>query len=215
MKHISKFKQYGITHIKHACHIFDIRKYTINENESIDVEGDVDLSDKNLDEIPLNFNMVSGDFNIDGNDLTDLKGSPKSVGGSFGCAENKLESLKYGPISVGGDFYCEHNNLLGLTYCPKSIGGNIHCSSNSLIDFIGIPEYFNNFLFVDDNPVYSIYKLFGDASKITLFNEYDIIRGNQVVLDRLNDFLSDVGKVEIDINDEDKIKEILKYYKII
>lgn len=224
-RHISKFKQFGLTHIKHTCHSFDIKKYTINEDGSIDVDGDVELCDKGLDEIPLDFNRVSGYFDCAGNKLTDLTGSPKSVGGVFDCAENELKSLKYGPISVGGDFYCEDNNLLGLTYLPKSLGGNIYANHNNLKNFIGIPEYFNNFLYIENNPVYSICKLFSDdstnilgrnaSSKITLFNEYDIIRGNQIILDRLNAFLGDIGKAEIDINDKDKTKELLKYYKII
>ena len=36
--------------------------------------------------------------------------------------------------------------------------------------------------------------MFKDFSKIELFNDYDIIRGDSVILDRLNDFLDEIGE---------------------
>ena len=62
---------------------YKIENYTINDDGSIDVDGDVYLSNKNLTEIPFNFNKVTGDFDCSDNELTSLKGSPKEVGGNY------------------------------------------------------------------------------------------------------------------------------------
>ena len=54
-------------------------KVTINKDNSIDYNGDVDISNKKLDIIPLQFNIVKGNFDCSDNKLTSLKGAPKNV----------------------------------------------------------------------------------------------------------------------------------------
>lgn len=73
--------------------------YTINEDGSINVLGNVNFTKKSrsLLELPLNFNKVSGDFNCSWLGLTTLKGSPKEVGGTFNCSYNQLGSLEFAP----------------------------------------------------------------------------------------------------------------------
>jgi hypothetical protein len=41
---------------------YKITNYTINDDLSVDVDGDVDLSHKMLSSIPVNFGKVSGGF---------------------------------------------------------------------------------------------------------------------------------------------------------
>jgi len=48
-------------------------KYTINDDGSIDVDGEVDLSRKKLTKIPFKFRNVSGGFYCNNNQLTSLK----------------------------------------------------------------------------------------------------------------------------------------------
>ncbi len=88
---------------------FGIRKYKINEDGSIDVSGDVNLSYKGLSELPLKFRNITGDFYCNSNQLISLEGSPQSVGGDFECNNNQLTSLEGCPQTVGGDFYCYNN----------------------------------------------------------------------------------------------------------
>lgn len=66
------------------------------------------------------------------------------------------------------DFSCTGNQLTSLEGCPKSIGGSFNCIRN---------------------PVYNIW---------TLFNDYDIVRDDSIVLDRLNDFLVTIGKEPVE-----------------
>lgn len=44
------------------CKKFGIKNYTINEDSTIDVDGNVDLRNKGLTKIPLKFGKVSGKF---------------------------------------------------------------------------------------------------------------------------------------------------------
>ena len=107
------------------CEKYNIENYTINDDGSIDVNGDVDLYGKELTELPLTFNKVSGSFECDHNNLTSLKGCPKWVGGFFYCDNNQLTSLEFSPDYVGDDFYCDNNKLTD-NYCDTEIGGNFH-----------------------------------------------------------------------------------------
>jgi hypothetical protein len=109
------------------CKQYRIKNYTVNDDGSIDVNGDVELSFKDLTELPLTFNKVSGSFDCDYNKLTTLKGCPRWVGGSFYCYNNRLSSLEFSPDYVGGNFYCEWNKLTD-NLCDTEICGKFYTS---------------------------------------------------------------------------------------
>ena len=109
------------------CEKYNITNYTINDDGSIDVNGNVNLSDKGLTELPLVFNRVTGWFNCDFNQLTTLKGSPRWVGGWFSCSNNQLTSLEFSPEYVGDDLFCSNNKLTD-NYCETEIGGSFYTS---------------------------------------------------------------------------------------
>ena len=111
------------------CKRYGIENYTINDDGTIDVDGNVWLNNKGLTELPLNFNKVTGYFECGANNLTSLKGSPCWVGGYFSCSNNLLTSLEFCPDYVGSDFYCSNNNLTE-NYCDTEIGGNFYTSLN-------------------------------------------------------------------------------------
>ena len=134
------------------CKRYGIKNYTINSDGSIDVDENVNLQYKSLEELPLRFRNVSGYFYCNSNKLTSLEGSPKSVGGDFNCQLNKIKSFEGFPKHIGGNFYC------------------------------------------DRNPIYEIWELFFDKSKIEFFNDCDIIQDGVVIIDRLNYFLEEIGK---------------------
>jgi hypothetical protein len=120
------------TDIKFICRKHSIVAYTINNDLSVDVRGDVDLYEKNLTELPLQFNKVSGNFYCSKNNLTTLKGCPSYVRRDFMCGSNyPLKSLEYCPKHIGGDFYCGFLNLKQRqTLYNTSVGGQIVCASN-------------------------------------------------------------------------------------
>ncbi len=109
-----------------------INKHTLNEDGSIDVNEDVNLLRKNLNEIPFKFNKVKGYFDIRGNKLISLKNCPKYIEYYFDCSYNHLKTLEFGPEYVGTDYFCYNNKLETLKGCIEEVYGNFNCMNNKL-----------------------------------------------------------------------------------
>ena len=181
MKYIKIYEDFK--DINSICEKYKIENYTIVDGK-VNVNGNVNLTYRGLTKLPISFGVVTGDFNCGYNNLTTLEGCPSSVGGNFYCNTNQLTSLEGGPNSVGEDFSCSGNELTSLEGCPDSIGAAIW-------------GYFSCY----DNPIYEIYKLFNDYSKVELFNYMDIIYEPEdddprpvIYLDKLNSFLEEIGE---------------------
>jgi hypothetical protein len=116
------------------CEKYKIKNYTINDDGSIDVDGDVDLTGCNLTELPLIFNKVTGWFDCGNNNLITLKGCPKWIGDSFRCCYNRLSSLEFGPEWVADSFRCSDNQLTSLEFAPNYVGDFFSCGDNQLTD---------------------------------------------------------------------------------
>jgi hypothetical protein len=195
-----------------ACNTYDIRNYTINDDLSIDVDGDVYLTSINLEYLPLRFNYVSGYFSCSNNRLVSLKGCPRTVGGYFSCSNNRLVSLKGCPQTVNGNFLCYFNELKSLEGCPQKVGGNFYCYDNKLKDLEHFPEV-NGIIAIEENKVYLLVYTFinkADSFMIEDFIDYEIVRNRDtVMLDRLQTFIRDNDLEMPDLED------IKKHYKII
>jgi hypothetical protein len=177
--------------IDSICREYYINNYTINDDGTIDVDGNVHLSGRGLTKLTLKFRNVSGDFYCYDNKLTTLEGCPQSVVGSFYCSNNQLTTLEGSPRSVGGSFFCYNNKLTTLEESPSSVGGSFDCSNNKIKDFRGFPEIVDGGVFFVGSPVNDILKQFDkDLWKKAIYwiNEYDVIddKGN-VIEDRLED----------------------------
>jgi hypothetical protein len=79
MKWIKTFE--SISEIERLCKEYGIENWTINSEGLVDVDGDVNLSDRGLTKMPINFGRVGGDFYCGYNRLTTLEGAPREVGG--------------------------------------------------------------------------------------------------------------------------------------
>jgi len=133
-----------------------IRNYTFNDDASIDVNGNVDLSNRLLTKIPIKFRNVSGNFTCSNNKLTSLEGCPETVGGNFICSYNNLTSLEGCPETVGGNFICSYNNLTSLEGCPETVGGDFSCSFNNLTSLIGGPKTIGGYFSCSSNNLTSL-----------------------------------------------------------
>src|SRR5574344_827955 len=78
------------------CEEMGIKRYTINSQGEIDVDGCVNLNHKNFKELPYKFGRVDGCFEIDGcKNLISLKNCPNKVGYYFsGSICPQLDSLE-------------------------------------------------------------------------------------------------------------------------
>jgi hypothetical protein len=94
---------------KEFCEKYRIRNFTINDDDTIDVNGHVDLWNKlgNMKKLPVKFGNVSDFFDCSDNKLTTLEGCPNYIGTGFFCYGKKI------------------NILTTLEYCPKYIGNDV------------------------------------------------------------------------------------------
>ena len=200
MKHIKPYKIFESTspnfpttkeEVIEVCERHRIKNYTINDDLSIDVDGNVDLSSRNLEYLPLRFNYIEGSFDCSNNELKTLEGCPQTVGGDFDCYSNELKSLEGSPKTVGVDFYCYKNELKDLEHFPE-VSGTID---------------------IEDNIVYCLVYTFinkADSFMIEDFNDYEIVRNRDtVMLDRLQTFIRD-NNLEMP-----NLEDIKEHYKII
>ena len=219
--------------IENWCRIMEIRvsMITINDDLTVDVNGSVDISNKDLHFIPIQFGRVKDRFDCSNNKLSSLKGSPREVGHDFECGNNMLSSLKGSPRIVEGDFDCQSNQLITFNGGPISIKGAINCinnkltslkgcakntevifcDENNLVSFKGFPNELKE-IGCSDNPVYEIYELFNENPYcIKWINEFNVIRKDNIILENFKEVL-----YMMDINDfdYDRLKK-LKNYKLI
>ena len=222
MKHIKPYKIFESAstnfpttreEVIEVCEKYDIRKYTINDDLSIDVNGGVFLRNKKLEYLPLRFNYVSGSFNCSYNrKLRSLKGSPKTVGGHFYCHSNKLKTLEGCPQTVDGFFDCSHNELKTLEGSPQTVGGNFYCGDNELRDLEHFPEVSGNIRIVENTVNLLVYTFIQNANIFMIedFVDYEIVRNRDtVMLDRLQTFIRD-NNLEMP-----NLEDIKEHYKII
>ncbi len=146
---------------------YGIRFAKINDDETVDVDGDVSLFRSSyshineldyirLDKIPFKFGKVTGNFDIRGNNITSLEGSPYYVGGNFKCSNNKLKNLKGSPNVVCGNFICDDSELESLDGAPNEIGGGFYCSDNKLNSLEGSPREVGGNFICYNTEIYSL-----------------------------------------------------------
>jgi len=214
MKHLRKYKIFeSNTEIDKICRKYNIINYTINSDNSVDVDYDVWLYDKELTLIPLNFNIVNGYFECGDNYLTSLKGCPVRVGNGFYCYNNQLTSLQYSPQYVeSGNFSCHGNKIESLQYCTELIRSNFYCYDNKLTSLEHHPTVygefycnynqintFENFYYYKEdvyfiwNPIWDIYELFKDMTLIELTWDYGFEWKGEINLYKLDVFLKENG----------------------
>ena len=242
MKYLKEYKLFESVNkqeIHDTCKKYGIENYTINTNGSIDVNDDVNLYNKGLTKLPVNFRSVSGSFYCFNNNLTNLEGAPSSVDGGFFCYNNKLTSLLGAPSSVSGDFYCHGNKLTSLEGAPSSVSGDFYCYNNKLTSLEGAPSSVSGDFFCRDNqltnlgglewksfrtislrnnPVHLIVKdWINKEDRIDLieyFIDMNVIQDGddkpKLILPRLEAFYEEIN-LKMDINFE----EVKKYYEII
>ena len=125
-------KQSNIENIKSWCEEMGIKRYTINSKGEIDVDGYVNLREKDFKKLPYKFGKITGPegiFNMyDCKNLISLKNCPNRVEGFFSCNRNKnLKSLEGCPKTVLLSFWCREcgkffNEKYIRSMCPNLKG---------------------------------------------------------------------------------------------
>lgn len=149
MKYLKKYTGFNSINennqnrIEYFCRKNGIHQYTINSDGSVDVNGNVIISNKfdltKDGRLPFTFNNVTGNFTVNSVGLESLEGSPRTVGRSFECVGNNLTSLVGAPDTVGWMFDCRKNKLTNLEGCPQQLE-NLYCNDNKLTTLEGAPK---------------------------------------------------------------------------
>jgi len=74
------------------------------------------------------------------------------------------------------------------------VGGVFFCGHNQITNFDGLPEFFEQPIYLSGNPVNEIYKLFKEDPRcIYWIREFGAIQGDEVVKDRLEEVYHTLG----------------------
>ena len=203
--------------IHRLCREYNIKKYSINSDGSIDVNGNVFITNTNLTKLPLKFNKVSGIFDCSDNLLTTLEDCPKEVGSDFNCVYNNLETLKGGPEFVYGYYKCSGNKLESLKYSPLRIEKSLFCENNNIKTLEGFPMIIKWSLNLRKNPI----SIIDESIKVgaTIYLENTNIDEDIQKLSNLWKQLVFEHGVEYDIYDKDgllnrnRLLKLLKDFK--
>lgn len=118
----------------------EIRNYTINKDNSVDVNGDVHFSNLRYKKLPIVFNKIDGDVSINGGLLETLDGLPSKLSGELSLSELTLKSWSGCPTSV---------HTLSVHDCKipsdlpqfQSIAGSVHFHEiKGMTSLKGLPE---------------------------------------------------------------------------
>ena len=110
IKLFEQFNEYS--QVKSWLDDMGIKNYTINDDLTVDVDGDVRIGQKeDMTELPIQFRKVYGSFFVVECGLTTLKGGPSYVAKNYNVSFNKITSLKYAPKEMGWAFSTYENPL--------------------------------------------------------------------------------------------------------
>lgn len=218
MKYLKKFSPFKKKEIKSWLDSLDIKNYVINDDLTIDINGDINLRRKlHTKKIPYKFRNVSGEFNCEHNNLKLLTNCPDFVGGDFVCCNNELVSLSEGPKEVLGNYYAYKNQLVTLKGIPKSLY-SFYCSDNSItsLEYLENIQHeldiqdnniksieflpYVNYICILKNPIFELIEPINQWSETSVFKflnyckEYDVIIENKnfkytIILDNLKEVL--------------------------
>ena len=204
MKYLKLFEGYQTeSKVAEICKKYGIENWTLNKDGLVDVNGNVSLDGNRLSKLPLKFGTVTGYLDCRFNKLTSLEGSPHTVGHYFKCQNNQLTTLESAPHTVGS-FDCRDNKLTSLEGAPRLVRSYFDCENNHIRSFEGLVNIGADF-YCRYNPVREIWNIIKnphdtnwDNEFMDFFNDLDIIRGDEIAIDRLNFFLEEIGKPTVE-----------------
>lgn len=143
-----------------------IKEYFIDEETLVvDVAGDVNISGKDLEALPVQFGRVAGDFDCSHNKLNQLIGAPKYVG-DFDCSHNQLFNFLFGPKEAN-TYKCHDNRIVSFEGLPKSVE-ELHCEHNRIQSLKGLPIISGGILVADCSIALDDIKAKSGAKDVTL-----------------------------------------------
>ena len=121
---------------------YGIKNYYINDDLTVDVDGDLNTSTLAQCLIDVKFGTINGDFDCSRLGLKSLINCPIVVKGDYKISHNRLVRLEGIAEYIGGDLWIQNNYLNELNFYNSNIIGEIYCWGNKDIeDIIQIYSY--------------------------------------------------------------------------
>lgn len=194
--------------IEEVLNKYDVKNYTINKDGSVNLTGDVSFFNKGIDKIPFEIKSTTGIIDFSYNNLTSLEGCPE-VAHSIFFARNKIKEIDCVPME-SKLLSLSNNEIENLNFPEGFNSGEIVLRHNNIYDLKGMPSSFNGKIFLQYNPIATLFKS-NDGTDVNTFNSLNIIKDRKVNLKRLKYFYNIIGKEDIELD----LEEIEKYYEII
>jgi len=118
----------------------------VDDDGVVNVSGGIQMRNKHIHEIPVQFGTVTGRFEVTSMNITTLKGCPRVVMGTFSCAGCDLTSLEGGPEQVHGFYACNYNRLTNLVGLATQVGRQLDVTHNPLRSLDGLTAGVNNII---------------------------------------------------------------------
>ena len=177
--------------IEEICDKNGIENYTINDDGSIDVDGNVFMNGFDMYELPLKFNNVTGGFNCNDNNLTTLKGCPEKVGSEFHAGSNKLTEVDFCPKECRVVSFSTNYDLVSIKKFPEKCI-RVDFSWTNLLSLKGLENVEGlEEVYVANSPLVSIFGgRIKDINMIRHFISFKVVDGGTINLKRLQYFQS-------------------------
>lgn len=131
----------------------EIKNYEIDDSLVVNVNNTVNISQKKLPYLPVQFGEIKGDFIVFNSGLRTCLGMPFIVRGGVYASQNKLKTLEDSPLVIERDYHVGRNQLTTIKGVPDKIGGDFVLSSNKIKNFKFMPSYIGGDFFCYKNPI--------------------------------------------------------------
>jgi hypothetical protein len=126
--------------------------YELDDQGRLNVTGNVEIK-QNMEELNVEFGVVTGNFSAKSIKLKSLKGFPIEVTGNLDISRNDLVDLEGCTQIVGGNFIANNNDLITTKGFPQSVGGNVELQDNYITGLFDMPDTLNRDLNIFNNDI--------------------------------------------------------------
>lgn len=129
-----------------------VTNFTINDDNSVDVDGDLILDGLRYRKLPVNFKSVTGTVSLAGAMLTTLEGLPDEINGDFNASAMNLDTTNGFPMKVHGDCHLSKLNVKSTLSTSRMahVEGDLIINGWNGSSYVGLPGYVGGDFIVSD-----------------------------------------------------------------
>lgn len=180
----------------------NIKGFIIHNDLTVDVHNYVDISNKKLKFLPVQFGIILGDFNCSQNQLKSLQGSPKEVYGYLDCHENRLTNFNFLPSKITGSILAYKNKIKSLEGLPEEVKGDLSLWQNKIKNIKYFPKLIKGSVDISFNQIKTLKNI-----NTHIDAKFDCTNNPLHIILKDIKNLSIQGKVHFYLKDYPKLKE--------